>query len=56
MGWPFYSTITDIWWPIGPPPARVRRRWLKKWSGSASVSCPVTATVPIPAARSRAAH
>ena len=29
----FIRTMAEIWWPIGPPPASVRRRWLKKRVG-----------------------
>jgi len=46
---------TDIWCPIGPPPASVRRRWLKKHASSGSVSAAITCT-SAPAARRRAAQ
>ena len=36
--------MAEIWWPIGPPPASVRRRWLKKRSSFARVSVPAVST------------
>ncbi len=46
---------TDIWCPMGPPPASVRRRWLKKRASSGRVSAAITCT-SAPAARRRVAQ
>ncbi len=46
---------TEIWCPMGPPPASVRRRWLKNRASSGSVSAAITCT-SAPAARRRAAQ
>ena len=51
-----HSLMTEIWWPMGPELASVRRRWLKKRASSAKVSCPVTLTLPMPSWRNRAAQ
>ncbi len=50
------SAIMEIWCPIGPPPPRVRRRWLKNLASSAAVSMPSTLTEPMPAVARRAAQ
>ena len=50
------SAMAESWWPSGPPPASVRRRWLKNRASSARVSVAMSSTAPRPSARSRAAQ
>ena len=38
--------MMEIWWPIGPPPAKRRRRWLKNRASSAAVSASMYADEP----------